>query len=174
MVDSLNIFRKVFPKRSSYKQEDLVRGILFTDYKAHNAEEDVKSLASLVSKVVTEHGDKHVQENSFPATAAYFNLLSSKACAKNMPGLSRLVAFGIMKTATAENIAGSGLNVLLKKIYERSGENGLRSTFTVTNGEGQPRVTNAKRTLEDVVPKLAKYFEKESVIETLKFVHIVH
>jgi len=158
MVDSLNIFRKVFPKRSSYKQEDLVRGILFTDYKAHNAEEDVKSLASLVSQVVTEHGDK----------------LSSKARAKNMPGLSRLVAFGIMKTATAENIAGSGLNVLLKKIYERSGENGLRSTFTVTNGEGQPRVTNAKRTLEDVVPKLAKYFEKESVIETLKFVHIVH
>ena len=62
MVDSLNIFRKVFPKRSSYKQEDLVRDILFTDYKALNAEEDVKSLASLVSKVVTEHGDKHVQE----------------------------------------------------------------------------------------------------------------
>ena len=92
-------------------------------YKAHNAEEDVKCLASLVSKVVTEHGDKQVQENSLPAKAAYFNLLSSKARAKNMHGLSRLVAFGIMQTATAENIAGSGLNVQhLKKIYERSGE----------------------------------------------------
>ena len=65
MVDSLNIFSKVFPKRSSYKQEDLVRDILFTNYKAHNAEEDVNRLASLVSQVVTEHGDKHVQENSF-------------------------------------------------------------------------------------------------------------
>jgi len=32
-----------------------------------------------------------------------------------------------MKTATAENIAGSGLNVQhLKKICERSGEDGLR------------------------------------------------
>ena len=72
-----------------------------------------------------------------------------------MHGLSRLVAFGIMQTATAENIAGSGLNVQhLKKIYERSGEDGLRSTFTMTNGDGQPRVTNAKRTLEDVVPNL--------------------
>ena len=92
-----------------------------------------------------------------------------------LDGLSRLVAFCIMKTATAENIAGSGLNVQhLKKINESSGEDGLRSTFTMTYGEGQPRVTNAKRTLEDVVPKLAQYFEKESVIETLKCVHIVH
>ena len=81
-----------------------------------------------------------------------------------MSGLSRLVAFGIMKAATAENIAGSGLSVQhLKKIYERLGKDGLRSMFTMTNGEGQPRVTNAKRTLEDVVPKLAQYFEKDKV-----------
>ena len=112
----------------------------------------------------------------FSQKLLFFNLLSIKARAKNMHALSRLVAFGIMKTATAENITGSGLNVQhLKKIYERSGEDGLRSTFTMTNGEGQPRATNAKRTLEDEVPKLVQYFEKEkSVIETLTFVHIVH
>ena len=80
----------MFPKRSSYKQEDLVRDILFTDYKAHNAEEDVKSLASLVSQVVTEHDDKHVQDNSFPAIAAYFNLLSIKARAKNNAWLIKI------------------------------------------------------------------------------------
>ena len=45
----------------------------------------------------------------------------------------------------------------------------------MTNGEGQQRATNAKRTLENEVPKLVQYFEKEkSVIETLTFVHIVH
>ena len=59
-------------------------------YKAHNAEEDVKCLASLVSKVVTEHGDKQVQENSLPAKAAYFNLLSSKAHAKNNAWLIKI------------------------------------------------------------------------------------
>ncbi|WAR07754.1 hypothetical protein MAR_017712 [Mya arenaria] len=105
MLDSLPLFRKVFPKRSSYKQEDIVHDILGIEYKAHNEEEDVKSSASLVSKVVNDHGDKSVQENSFPAKAAHLSFLSGKERAKNMPSLSRLVAFGVMKSATAENIA---------------------------------------------------------------------
>ncbi|WAR24671.1 LOW QUALITY PROTEIN: hypothetical protein MAR_038340 [Mya arenaria] len=115
MIDSLPLFRKVFPKRSSFKQEDIVHDILGIEYKAHNAEEDVKRLASLVSKVVNDHGDKSVLENSFPAKAAYFSFLSERA--KNMPSLSRLVASGVMKSATAENIAGSGLNVPHLKKY---------------------------------------------------------
>ncbi|WAR09109.1 hypothetical protein MAR_019067, partial [Mya arenaria] len=121
MIDSLPLFRKVFPKRSSYKQEDIVHDLLGIEYKAHNAEEDVKSLASFVSNVVNDHGEKSVLENSFPAKAAYFSVLSCKERVKNMPSLYRLVASGVMKSATAENIAGSGLNVPhSKKIYDRS------------------------------------------------------
>ena len=56
-----------------------------------------------------------------------------------------------MKT-TAENVAGSGLNQRhLRTIFNRHGEDGILSTFTVKNCDGQPRVTNVKRTLETVV-----------------------
>lgn len=63
--------------------------------------------------------------------------------------------------ATAENIAGSGLKLEhLKKIYLREREDGLQNTFTIKNSEGQPCVTNTKRTFESVIPKLAEYFSK--------------
>lgn len=63
---------------------------------------------------------------------------------------------------TAENIAASGLNLEhLKLIYSRDGEDGLHSTFTSKNSEGQPRVTNTKRTLESLVPNLVDFLKQK-------------
>lgn len=60
---------------------------------------------------------------------------------------------------TAENVAGSGLQLThLKKIFQRDGEDGPFNTFISPNCEGQPRVTNVKRTLESVIPKLVDFF----------------
>lgn len=59
----------------------------------------------------------------------------------------------------AEKVAGSGLNLgHLQKIFERDGEDGLRNTFSCKNCEGQPRVTNTKKTLEEIIPKLGNFF----------------
>ena len=73
-----------------------------------------------------------------------------------------------MKRPTAENIAGSGLKLNdLHKIFEHSGEDGFRDIFVCSNSEGLPRVTNAKRTLDDVLPKLADFLSKWTELWTL-------
>ena len=78
----------------------------------------------------------------------------------NVRGLDPLVVSGICKRPTAENIAGSGLNIShLSIIYKRSGEDGLRDVFTAKNSEGLPRVTNCKKVLDEVLPKLCHFFE---------------
>ena len=46
-VDTWIVFRQEFPNRSSYKQVDLVRGLLGEDYEAHNALEDARALQKL-------------------------------------------------------------------------------------------------------------------------------
>ena len=66
-----------------------------------------------------------------------------------------------MKRPTAENIAGSGLIVVhLRKIVLRKGEDGLMDIFTENNSNGKPRVTSVKSVLDEVIPKIVKYFSK--------------
>ncbi|XP_060592882.1 uncharacterized protein LOC132747499 [Ruditapes philippinarum] len=160
LVDSLPVFKHVYPNRTSYKQEDLARDLLCKGYNAHNAEADVKCLSELVSLMVSTQNDCMIVK-SFPPIDIKFNMDCNKEKKKNFPTLEVLIAAGVMKNATADNIASSGLNFEhLKTIFRRKGEDGLLNVFTAKNSEGQPRVTNAKRTLESVVPKLAAYFEK--------------
>lgn len=54
----------------------------------------------------------------------------------------------------------SGLNLSLKTTYNRQGEDGLYNVFLMTNSLGQARVTNVKKTLKSVIPKLAKFLEQ--------------
>lgn len=49
-IGSLSVFRKVLPGQPGYKQELLVKSLLQTSYKAHNAIVDVKSLSMLIRK----------------------------------------------------------------------------------------------------------------------------
>ena len=64
-----------------------------------------------------------------------------------------------------ENIAGSGLHLdHLKTILRRSGEDGLTNTFTASNCDGLPRVTNSKRVLEDTIQKLCQFFRMNFLI----------
>jgi len=49
LVGFLPLFRKLIPGRKSYKQEYLVHDILKTSYGAHDAAEDVRALANVLS-----------------------------------------------------------------------------------------------------------------------------
>ncbi|KAL4236483.1 hypothetical protein ACF0H5_004869 [Mactra antiquata] len=99
---------------------------------------------------------------SFSIQAVYHHFQSSKEKAKNLPSLKCIVASSVCKLPTAENIAASGLNLEhLRMIYTRDGEDGLHFTFTSKNSEGQPRVTNTKRTLDTLVPNLANFFQRK-------------
>ena len=46
------------------------------------------------------------------------------------------------------------------KIAERSGEDGLYEVFTAKNSDGQPRVSNQRKLLEEIIPKLAAFCDK--------------
>lgn len=68
---------------------------------------------------------------------------------KHITSFHVLIAKGVKKHNTAENIAGSGLNLShLHKIFQRDGEDGLRATFVQRNSEGQARVYSTKLVLD--------------------------
>ena len=160
-VDSILVFKIVFPKRDSYKQEDLVRNLLEKEYNAHNAVDDVECLFELLS-VVLACDNKCLLAKSFKPLDVKHSLESNKEKRKNFPSLSPLISSGVMKTATAENVASSGLDLKhLKTIFIRNGEDGRYNVFIMKNSEGFPRVTSVKRALESVMPKLAAYFENK-------------
>lgn len=156
-IDSLSIFRKIYPGRKSYKQEELVHSLLNSTYDAHNAVGDVQALGKLIKN--TSLSPQEILQHSFTPCAVQKALLFREEKAKNLPTLNPLISKGVLKMCTAENVAGSGLQLThLKKIFQRDGEDGLLNTFISPNSEGQPRVTNVKRTLESVIPKLVDFF----------------
>jgi len=160
MIDSLTVFRKLYPGRSSYKQEELVKDLLQATYNAHNALDDVAALGRLV--LSTKLSATQLMEHSFSTMAVLYSLRTSTAKANNLRSLDVLVSSGVCKRPTAENIAGSGLRLgHLQTIYDRDGEDGLINTFTVHNSEGQPRVTSSKRVLEAIIPKLVDFFNNQ-------------
>lgn len=161
-IDSLSVFKKAFPGQQNYKQETLVKAVLNTSYAAHDATEDVKTLGLLMKQ--TKLLGPEILQFSFPPISVHQGLLFSNEKSKNITSLHVLIAKGVVKHNTAENIAGSGLNLShLHKIFQRDGEDGLRATFAQKNSEGQARVSSTKRVLDSVIPKLVEYFEKNDV-----------
>lgn len=159
-IDSLPVLKKQFPGRSSYKQVDLATDILNISYNAHDAKEDVMALGKLIKLTLSMISASQLMAFSFTLRSVHNSQLFSEAKRRNIQSINVLVANGVCKITTAENIAGSGLNTShLRKIFERDGEDGLRNSFVFKNSEGQPRVTNCGRVLDSVIPKLAEYFK---------------
>ncbi|KAH3811476.1 hypothetical protein DPMN_139886 [Dreissena polymorpha] len=158
-IDSMSVFRKLYSKQS-LKQVDLVSTLLGETYDAHNAIADVVALGKLVQFVKLPAWD--LMAHSFSPRAVSMNMDFNNAKALNLPSLSPLVSAGIFKRPTAENIAGSGLQLVhLKTLHSRGGEDAIRDVFKMNNSEGLPRVSSNKKVLEDVVPKIAFYFENQ-------------
>lgn len=155
LIDSLAVFKKKYPRLSSYKQEELAKSLLNATYGAHDAEEDVNILVDLVSH--SKMTEKELSTFSFPPSAVCNQLKYNKVKASNLPSLHPLIGKGVFRITIAEKIAGSGLNIShLRKNFQRDGEDGLYNTFVCKNSDGQPRVTNTKKTLEEVIPKLVQ------------------
>ncbi|XP_033759588.1 uncharacterized protein LOC117341837 [Pecten maximus] len=158
-IDSLSVFKKVFPGQTNYKQETLMSSILGQTYGAHDAKEDILALSLLLKEAKLSKSE--TLSFSFSPIAQHALRFSAEK-AKNVPSLHHLIAQGILKHATAENFAGSGLNFQhLKKNFQRDGEDGLRAIFVQKNCDGQPRISAAKRILDSVIPKLVDLFEKQ-------------
>lgn len=158
-IDSLALFRSNFPKIEKYNQPFLAQHFCKEEYNAHNAVDDVNMLdkiliAANVSKELLlklcYNSNSHLLQENF-----------IKAKAKNLPSFHPLIASGVMKMTTAENIAGSGLNCAhLKLIYTRKGEDGLIDVLMSKNAFGKPRVSNDKKLMCSVVQKMGNMFSE--------------
>ena len=107
-MDSIRVFKKAFPEQNNYQQETLVKTILKTTYGAHDATEDIDTLVMLLKQ--TKFSGSDLLSFSFPPLAAHQSLLFGKEKSNNITLLHVLIANGVVKHNTAENIAGSGLN----------------------------------------------------------------
>ena len=92
--------------------------------------EDVNTLGNLL--FLANCSADVLLKHSFSPMAVYNQRLLNREKYKHIDSLCPLVAAGVMKRTTAENIAGSELNINhLQVIFRRDGEYGLSSVFTV-------------------------------------------
>lgn len=154
-------FKDIEPDLPSHRLGDLVTQNIGMGYDAHNAIADVSALQALFVKLSGEGGPIELARKHGIKPLNLWNsnkwTLSKNI---NIKSLCPLITKGIMKAPTTQNIAGSGLNILhLKVIPEREGADGLYHVFSVPNSDNKPRVTDQKKTLQGVIPKLVAYFE---------------
>ena len=95
---------------------------------AHNAMADVESLGKLIKHTFSQV--KSIAGFTFSPEAMHNNMEYNKQKSFNIRSLDMLVAEGVFKRPTSENIEGSGLSLQhLRTIYKRGGEDGLRDVF---------------------------------------------
>lgn len=49
----------------------------------------------------------------------------------------------------------------------------MRAIFTQKNNDGLPRVTNVKKVVDDVVPKLAEYLQNEYHVKFMSCINFI-
>lgn len=153
-VDTLPIFRAIYPEQKSFKQEELVSAILHENYEAHNAIADVKSLQKLFNASVID--DALFLRNSF-STGWGFDMLCFKTqAAKNVDTLQSLVDRKVLSKGMAEKVGSSGLQLChLQLAFTRGGLHGIESLLSEKTNT-KVRVTANKR----VISSIASHFEK--------------
>ena len=157
-IDTLPVCQTILPRQPSYKLGTLVTNVLNTTYNAHDALEDVRVLDRVFDVLNVQ---EELKRFSFAPKEVVNSINFLDAKASNFTSLHPLIAAGVCKTLTAENIAGSGLHMRhLRKIYERKGHEGLRATFTAKNNVGKARVCDNKKLLDGIIHKMACYFEQ--------------
>ncbi|XP_055999895.1 uncharacterized protein LOC130046463 [Ostrea edulis] len=114
LIDSLAVFKKKYPRLSSYKQEELAKSLLNATYGAHDAEEDVNILVDLVSH--SKMTEKELSTFSFPPSAVCNQLKYNKMKASNLPSLHPLIGKGVFRITIAEKIAAADLSFDISQI----------------------------------------------------------
>lgn len=129
-------------------------------YNSHNATDDVNMLVKILYQSGMTKSD--FVKHSYSANCHFLQEVFNETKSRNIGSLHCLIASGVLKTATAENIAGSGLNLHhLQLIWQRDGEDGLMNVLSAKNSLDKPRVTKDKRLLGNIIPKLCCYFQKK-------------
>lgn len=157
--DPLSLFRSKVPQLSSYKQGLLAKYFCLELYNAHDAVEDVNMLAKMLIASSMEKLD--YVKLSWASNCHFLQENFNLAKMQNIDSFHCFVASGVLKVATSENIAGSGLNLQpLKLVSQTYVEDGLRNIFTAKNCIEIPCFTKNQRLLANFIQKLCLFYEK--------------
>ena len=150
-VDSLPVFREIFPDKPSHKLETLVQDTMGMTYNAHSALEDVKALQSLVlhHKVSDDIMLKHSFGVEFVVSSIEIKTKTDTLISTLTP-LSLCISDYMLK-----KIAKSGLSYdHLRLITERGGMEGLQNVLGEKMDNGSLRVTKNRT----VIGKIYDHF----------------
>ncbi len=156
--DTLKLSKTLHKGLNSYRQEDLVTNFLKQTYEAHNAVGDVEALVTLLHHWKVSPQD--MAKYTFGTRECHYQKEFLQQKSKHLASYDELATRTVIKRSTAENLAGSGLSLRhVQLIYKRKGSDGLRDSFSGKNEAGRPRITDTKKTLDELVSKLSSYFD---------------
>ncbi|XP_061179391.1 uncharacterized protein LOC133188017 [Saccostrea echinata] len=143
-VDTLPLFRKQLPERTSYKQVDLVKDLLHENYSAHDAASDSRALLHLVK---AQKFNNHIlQENSFSFQSYMEVIQFQNTVQDNTNSLSYLLENKIISKVIANKISKSGLGLAhLQLAYDRDRDCGIHQVLSETTSTGKPSLSNSKQ-----------------------------
>jgi len=160
--DTLPMCKELFPNRSSYRQESLVKDILKKSYGAHDATEDVSVLFELLQdpafsmSVIQSHC---VTVDSIVSSVKLFKMKK-----QNVGTLMPLVSHKALSRSMADKIAASGLSFQhLQAACRRGGIDGLTSILSEMYN-GRPRATSSKKIIESVHKFFSTNVNKENTV----------
>lgn len=142
-IDTLELFKYVYPGLASYKQTFLVEKLLSETYDAHNAIDDSKVLYKLVLEKANINNNQ--VKFTFPSTYPYdYHVIQQNlktfTKAINCKAISRCCALKASRT----NLKLSHMNLSV----ERGGIDGLRALLSEKSHNGTVRVTRCKRAIQ--------------------------
>ena len=153
-LDSLPLFKKVYPDRKKYSQEVLCQELMGNTYTAHNAADDCCALKSLMEFVLTEH-DVTLSEFSMSVASVVAANAWNAARKDKLGSYSHARSAKALSSGMASRCAGSGLRLQdLLDAYAAGGNTGVRSLLSARY-DGVVRVTNNSA----VINKLSDYLK---------------
>ena len=152
-VDTLPVFKLVYPALPKYTQSFLVNKLTGSEYNAHNALDDVVALCNLCKLL-----DKSTLRSYMFSKEFVREIKShSNKVKSNLITLRPLVDDKTITLPMANKIAESGLNYShLCLAVKRGGYDALESVFKEQDEEQKPRVTKTKRIILAVHNRISK------------------
>lgn len=123
-VDTLPVFKALYPGRKSYSQQNLFNDIIGETYAAHNSMADVTSL----QKLITPISKNILYQYSFSLNHAIYKFTLLQNRKSNISSFNDLVQNKIISKNMASQLAENGLNLEhLQKSISRNGVDGLKA-----------------------------------------------
>ena len=151
-IDSLPLFKTLYPNKKNFSQEVLCEELLGMVYSAHNAADDCCALKSLMEYVLGEH---EVTLGDFSTSVASMNVSNAWNAARKerLGSYSHAKSVSAISGGMASRCAGSGLRMEdVARVYCAGGKAGVQELLS-EKYDGVVRVTGSSM----VIKKLCDY-----------------